>query len=124
MSVGESIFQTKSSNSEKLIIFSGIRCLSNKIFKFFRNSEVQRDKVSVQQNLQNLKITKYHWDKFSLKKNLQPLKTINFSTIRYLSNKVFRFLKLINFSGIRYLSNGIFKSLKNNTGQWDKISFK
>ena len=122
--MGQGIFQTNSSDSRELINFSGIRCLSNRIFKFFRNNKCQRDKVSVQQNLQILKISKYHWDKFTLKKNLELLKTINFSGIRYLPNKIFRFLKLINFSRIRYLSNIILKFSKYNKYQLDNVSFQ
>ena len=71
MSLGYAIFATESLNSEKtinlsaimyllkkifkflkLINFSWIRYLSDRIFKFFTNNKCERDKVSVQENLQ------------------------------------------------------------------------
>ena len=73
MSVGAGIFPSKHLNSQKTVNISGIRYLSNRIFKFLKNNKSQWDKVSFQQNLQILKNNKYQRDTLSFQKDLQIL---------------------------------------------------
>ena len=108
-----------------MIQASGIRYLSNKIFKFLKNNKGQWDKVSFQQNLQILKNNKYQLGTLSFQQDLQVLKKYLMSV----GNRIFpteslNSLEIIKVRRIRYLSKTIFKFLKYNKFQYYKVSFQ